>query len=202
MFMKTGKANFLNGLTTINMKEVKKKGLLEDKEETDEVNACSIEIDVDIDGKNEKWLLMFKNETHNHPTEMEPFGGASTCLGGAIRDPLSGRAYVYQAMRITGAKDPRQKYEDTLPGKLPQRKITKLAKEGYSSYGYEIGAATGYLREIYDEGYVAKRMELGCLSGSCPKGSSIEGQGRAWRFGYFSRWENRKGWLRWCSRFI
>ncbi|NLY85539.1 MAG: phosphoribosylformylglycinamidine synthase [Tissierellia bacterium] len=166
----------LMDLATINMKEVKKKGLLEDKEETDEVNACSIEIDVDIDGKNEKWLLMFKNETHNHPTEMEPFGGASTCLGGAIRDPLSGRAYVYQAMRITGAKDPRQKYEDTLPGKLPQRKITKLAKEGYSSYGYEIGAATGYLREIYDEGYVAKRMELGALVAAAPKEAVYRGK--------------------------
>ena len=166
----------LMDLATINMKEIRKKGLLDDKEETDEVNACSVEIDVDIDGKNEKWLLMFKNETHNHPTEMEPFGGASTCLGGAIRDPLSGRAYVHQAMRITGAKDPRQKYEDTLPGKLPQRKITKLAKEGYSSYGYEIGAATGYVREIYDEGYVAKRMELGALVAAAPREAVYRGK--------------------------
>lgn len=166
----------LMDLATINMKETKKKGLLDDKEETDEVNACSIEIDVDIDGKNEKWLLMFKNETHNHPTEMEPFGGASTCLGGAIRDPLSGRAYVYQAMRITGAADPRQKYEDTLPGKLPQRKITQTAKAGYSSYGYQIGAATGYVKEIYDKGYMAKRMELGALVAAAPKNAVFRGE--------------------------
>ena len=166
----------LMDLATINMKETKKKGLLDDKEETDEVNACSVEIDVDIDGTNEKWLLMFKNETHNHPTEMEPFGGASTCLGGAIRDPLSGRAYVYQAMRITGSGDPRQKYEDTLSGKLPQRKITKTAKAGYSSYGYEIGGATGYVREIYDAGYMAKRMELGALVAAAPKKAVYRGE--------------------------
>ncbi|MEW8973362.1 MAG: phosphoribosylformylglycinamidine synthase [Tissierellaceae bacterium] len=159
----------LMDLATINMKEIKKKGLLEDKEESDEVNAASIEIDVDVDGKIERWLLMFKNETHNHPTEMEPFGGAATCLGGAIRDPLSGRAFVYQAMRITGAADPRQKFEDTLPGKLPQRKITQTAMEGYSSYGNEIGAATGYVREIYDEGFLAKRMECGALVAAAPK---------------------------------
>lgn len=165
----------LMDLATINMKETKKKGLLEDKEESKEVNAASIEIDVDIDGKNERWLLMFKNETHNHPTEMEPFGGASTCLGGAIRDPLSGRAYVYQAMRITGAGDPRQKYEDTLPGKLPQRKITQTAKAGYSSYGYQIGAATGFVKEIYDFGYVAKRMELGALVAAAPKSAVYRG---------------------------
>lgn len=165
----------LMDLATINMKETKKKGLLNDKEETDEVNACSIEIDVDVNGKDEKWLLMFKNETHNHPTEMEPFGGASTCLGGAIRDPLSGRAYVYQAMRITGAADPRQKYEETLPGKLPQRKITQTAKAGYSSYGYQIGAATGYVKEIYDKGYMAKRMELGALVAAAPKEAVYRG---------------------------
>lgn len=167
----------LMDLATINMKEIKKKGLLGDKEETDEVNACSIEIDVDIDGKDEKWLLMFKNETHNHPTEMEPFGGAATCLGGAIRDPLSGRAYVYQAMRITGSADPRKEYEDTISGKLPQRKITKTAREGYSSYGNEIGAATGCIREIYHEGYMAKRMELGALVAAAPKDSVYRGQG-------------------------
>ncbi len=166
----------LMDLATINMKEIRKKGLLDDKEETDEINACSIEIDGDVDGENEKWLLMFKNETHNHPTEMEPFGGAATCLGGAIRDPLSGRSYVYQAMRITGSGDPRAKYEDTLPGKLPQRKITKIAKEGYSSYGYEIGAATGYVREIYDPGFVAKRMELGALVAAAPKEAVYRGQ--------------------------
>lgn len=165
----------LMDLATINAKETKKKGLLDDKEESDEVNAASIEIDVDVNGKNERWLLMFKNETHNHPTEMEPFGGASTCLGGAIRDPLSGRAYVYQAMRITGAADPRQKYEDTLPGRLPQRKITQTAKAGYSSYGYQIGAATGYVKEIYDKGYMAKRMELGALVAAAPKKAVYRG---------------------------
>ncbi len=163
------KAICLMDLATINMKEIKKKGLLEDKEESEEVNAASIEIDVDIDGKTEKWLLMFKNETHNHPTEMEPFGGAATCLGGAIRDPLSGRSFVYQAMRITGAADPRQAFEDTLPGKLPQRKITQTAMEGYSSYGNEIGAATGYVKEIYDEGFLAKRLECGALVAAAPK---------------------------------
>ena len=159
----------LMDLATINMKELSKKGLLDNKEESEEVNAASIEIDVDVDGKDEKWLLMFKNETHNHPTEMEPFGGAATCLGGAIRDPLSGRSFVYQAMRITGAADPRKKYEETLVGKLPQRKITQTAMEGYSSYGNEIGAATGYVREIYDEGFLAKRMECGALVAAAPK---------------------------------
>ncbi len=165
----------LMDLATINMKELSKKGLLDDKEDTDEVNAASIEIDVDIDGKIEKWLLMFKNETHNHPTEMEPFGGAATCLGGAIRDPLSGRSYVYQAMRITGAGDPRTSYENTLQGKIPQRKITKTAKAGYSSYGYEIGAATGFVKEIYDDGFLAKRMELGALVAAAPKASVYRG---------------------------
>lgn len=165
----------LMDLGTINSKEIAKKGLLDDKEVSEEVNAASIEIDVDIDGKNEKWLLMFKNETHNHPTEMEPFGGAATCLGGAIRDPLSGRAYVYQAMRITGSGDPRTKYEKTLAGKLPQRKITQTARDGYSSYGYEIGAATGYVKEIYDPGYLAKRMELGALVAAAPKEAVYRG---------------------------
>ena len=159
----------LMDLATINMKEIQKKGLLDDKEKSNEVNAASIEIDVDIDGKTEKWLLMFKNETHNHPTEMEPIGGASTCLGGAIRDPLSGRSFVYQGMRITGSADPRQKFEHTLPGKLAQRKITTQAMEGFSSYGNQIGAATGYVKEIYDEGYVAKRMECGALVAAAPK---------------------------------
>ena len=166
----------LMDLATINMKEISKKGLLEDKEESDEINAASIEIDVDVNGKTERWLLMFKNETHNHPTEMEPFGGASTCLGGAIRDPLSGRSYVYQAMRITGSADPRLSYEETLPGKNPQRKITKTARAGYSSYGYEIGAATGFVREIYDDGFVAKRMELGALVAAAPKSSVYRGK--------------------------
>jgi phosphoribosylformylglycinamidine synthase len=170
------RATSLMDLATINMKEIKKKGLLDDKEETDEVNAASIVIDVDVNGKNEKYLLMFKNETHNHPTEMEPFGGAATCLGGGIRDPLSGRAYVYQAMRITGAADPRQKFEDTLKGKLPQRKITQTAMEGYSSYGNQIGATSGYIKEFYDEGFVAKRMELGALVAAAPKDWVVRGK--------------------------
>lgn len=159
----------LMDMATINMKEISKKGLLDDKEDSKEVNAASIEIDVDVDGKNEKWLLMFKNETHNHPTEMEPFGGASTCLGGAIRDPLSGRSFVYQAMRITGSADPRENFEDTIEGKLSQRKITKTAMKGYSSYGNQIGAATGYVKEIYDDGFKAKRMECGALVAAAPK---------------------------------
>nr|WP_300003494.1 phosphoribosylformylglycinamidine synthase [Tissierella sp.] len=170
------KALSLMDLATINMKELKKKGLLEDKEETDEINAASIEIDVDVDGKNEKWLLMFKNETHNHPTEMEPFGGAATCLGGAIRDPLSGRAYVYQAMRITGAADPRSPFEETIKGKLAQRKITRTAMKGYSSYGNEIGASTGFIREIYDDGFLAKRMECGALVAAAPKRDVFRGK--------------------------
>ena len=169
----------LMDMATINMKEIKKKGLLKDKEETDEVNAASIEVDVDCNGKTEKWLLMFKNETHNHPTEIEPFGGAATCLGGAIRDPLSGRAYVYQAMRITGAADPRYKYEDTIPGKLPQRQITRTAMEGYSSYGYQIGSATGYVNEYYHEGFAAKRMELGALVAAVPKDWVLRGSPEA-----------------------
>lgn len=159
----------LMDLATINMKEIRKKGLLDDKEDTDEVNAASIEVEVDHNGKIEKWLLMFKNETHNHPTEIEPFGGAATCLGGGIRDPLSGRAYVYQAMRITGAADPRQSFEDTIQGKLPQRKITQKAMEGYSSYGNQIGSPSGYIQEFYHEGFLAKRMELGALVAAAPK---------------------------------
>ncbi|NLJ79334.1 MAG: phosphoribosylformylglycinamidine synthase, partial [Tissierellia bacterium] len=163
----------LMDLATINAKEIKKKGLLDDLEESEEINAASIEIDVDVDGRTERWLLMFKNETHNHPTEIEPFGGASTCLGGCIRDPLSGRSYVYHAMRITGASDPRQSFEDTLAGKLPQRKITQSAMEGYSSYGNQIGVPTGFVREIYHEGYVAKRMEVGALVAAAPRENVI-----------------------------
>jgi phosphoribosylformylglycinamidine synthase len=159
----------LMDMGTIMKKELKKKGLLDDLEESEEINACSVEIDVDVDGRNEKWLLMFKNETHNHPTEIEPFGGAATCLGGAIRDPLSGRSYVYQAMRITGSGDPRKSMDETLEGKLPQRKITLEAMRGYSSYGNQIGLPTGYVREIYDEGYVAKRMEVGAVVGASPR---------------------------------
>ncbi|HHT50907.1 MAG TPA: phosphoribosylformylglycinamidine synthase [Eubacteriaceae bacterium] len=159
----------LMDLATINMKETLKNGSLDNKEASKEINAASIEVDVDVNGKNEKWLLMFKNETHNHPTEMEPFGGAGTCLGGAIRDPLSGRAFVYQAMRITGAGDPTQDFEKTLTGKLPQRKITRGAMEGYSDYGNQIGVAAGYINEFYHPGFIAKRMELGALVAAAPK---------------------------------
>ncbi len=136
---------------------------------SEEINACSIVVPIDVDGVEEEWLLQFKNETHNHPTEVEPFGGASTCVGGAIRDPLSGRSYVFQAMRITGAANPLEKIEDTLPGKLPQRKISKEAANGYSSYGNQIGLATTFVKEIYDEGYKAKRMEVGFVAGAVKK---------------------------------
>ncbi len=159
----------LMDIALMGMKELKKRGLLKDLDESEEINACSIVTSVDVDGKKEEWLVMFKNETHNHPTEIEPFGGAATCLGGAIRDPLSGRSYVYQAMRITGAGDPRVKVEDTLPGKLPQRKITTGAAAGYSSYGNQIGLATGQVAEIYDEGFLAKRMEIGAVIGAVPR---------------------------------
>lgn len=158
----------LMDLAVIGTKYLKKKGKLDDLDESDEINACSIKVKADIDGKLEDWLVMFKNETHNHPTEIEPFGGAATCLGGAIRDPLSGRVYVYQAMRVTGSGDPRTKLEDTLPGKLPQRIITKGAAKGYSSYGNQIGLSTGQVAEIYDEGYMAKRMEVGAVIGAAP----------------------------------
>ena len=153
----------LMDIATIGMKEIARRGKLDDLDESEEINACSIKIDVDVDGVIEPWILMFKNETHNHPTEIEPFGGAATCLGGAIRDPLSGRSYVYQAMRVTGSADPRTKIEDTLPGKLPQRKITTQAAAGYSSYGNQIGLSTGKVSEIYHPGYVAKRMEVGAV---------------------------------------
>ncbi len=159
----------LMDIATIGMKTLRKKGLLDDLDESEEINACSIVVNVDVDGENQEWLVMFKNETHNHPTEIEPFGGAATCLGGAIRDPLSGRSYVYQAMRVTGSGDPRTTVEDTLSGKLPQRKITLGAAEGYSSYGNQIGLATGHVAEIYDEGYVAKRMEIGAVIGAAPR---------------------------------
>ncbi|MCL2564432.1 MAG: phosphoribosylformylglycinamidine synthase [Defluviitaleaceae bacterium] len=158
----------LMDIAQMGMRYLKKTGVLKNLDESEEVNACSVKIKADINGKEEEWLLMFKNETHNHPTEIEPFGGASTCLGGAIRDPLSGRAYVYQAMRITGSGDPRTPLEETLRGKLPQRKITQEAARGYSSYGNQVGVASGLIHEIYDEGYVAKRMELGALVGAVP----------------------------------
>ena len=151
------------------MKELRAAGKLEDMEVSDEINACSIVVPVTIDGVTEEWLVSFKNETHNHPTEIEPFGGAATCLGGAIRDPLSGRSYVYQAMRVTGAADPTVSLKDTLKGKLPQRKIVKVAAAGYSSYGNQIGLATGHVNEVYHPNYVAKRMEIGAVMGAAPR---------------------------------
>ena len=154
----------LMDLGTIGAKIVKPKNL----DVSEEINACSIKITAKIDGRDEDWLVMFKNETHNHPTEIEPFGGAATCLGGAIRDPLSGRSYVYQAMRVTGAANPNKKFAETLPGKLPQKKITRGAAQGYSSYGNQIGLATGQVHEIYHEGYLAKRMEIGAVIAAAP----------------------------------
>ena len=159
----------LMNLALIAMKELKKEGRLNDLEESDEINACSIVVNADVDGVNQEWLVMFKNETHNHPTEIEPFGGAATCLGGAIRDPLSGRAYVYHALRVTGSGDPRVKIADTIPGKLAQRKITTGAAAGFSSYGNQIGLATGQVAEVYDEGFVAKRLEIGAVVGAAPR---------------------------------
>ncbi len=163
----------LMDIATIAMKEMRKQGLLNDLEVSDEINACSVVVDVDVDGKTEEWLLMFKNETHNHPTEIEPFGGAATCLGGAIRDPLSGRSYVFGAMRVTGSADPRTTIEATIPGKLPQRKITTGAATGYSSYGNQIGLATGQVAEIYHPNYVAKSMEIGAVLGAAPRENVI-----------------------------
>lgn len=156
----------LMDLAVIGMKTLKKKGILDNLDESEEINACSIVVNVDVDGQDEEWLIMFKNETHNHPTEIEPFGGAATCLGGAIRDPLSGRSYVYQAMRVTGSGDPRKTIDQTLQGKLSQRKITTGAALGYSSYGNQIGLATGIVNEVYDDGYIAKRMEIGAVVGA------------------------------------
>lgn len=165
----------LMDIGTIGAKVLKKRGLIPDLDESDEINACSIEVPVEINGKTEQWLVQFKNETHNHPTEIEPFGGAATCLGGAIRDPLSGRAYVYQAMRVTGAADPRLPVADTMENKLPQRKITTGAASGYSSYGNQIGLATGQVTEIYDYGYTAKRMEIGAVVGASPRKNVVRG---------------------------
>ena len=159
----------LMDMALIGMKLLKKRGHIPDLDLSDEINACSIEVPVTVDGEAQRWLVQFKNETHNHPTEIEPFGGAATCLGGAIRDPLSGRAYVYQAMRVTGSGDPRVPFEQTLKGKLPTRKITTGAAAGYSSYGNQIGLATGQVTELYDPGYVAKRMEIGAVIGASPK---------------------------------
>ena len=159
----------LMDIGTIAAKYLRANGKLDDLVITDEINACTIEIEVDVEGEKQDWYLLFKNETHNHPTEIEPFGGASTCVGGAIRDPLSGRAFVYQAMRVTGAANPLERIEDTLEGKLPQKKITKSAAKGYSSYGNQIGLATSQVAEIYDPGYKAKRMEVGYVAGAVPK---------------------------------
>ncbi|MGA2142026.1 MAG: AIR synthase-related protein, partial [Brevinematales bacterium] len=170
-FLKSGKNGKSAGislmdLATTAMKELKARGLIPDLDESDEINACSIVVPVEHEGLTEDWLVMFKNETHNHPTEIEPFGGAATCIGGAIRDPLSGRSYVYQAMRVTGSGDPRENASYAMPGKLPQRKITVEAAHGFSSYGNQIGLATGLVSEIYHEGYKAKRMEVGALVGA------------------------------------
>ena len=165
----------LMDMAVIGAKLMRKQGKLDDLDVSEEINACSIEVPVEIDGKTEQWLVQFKNETHNHPTEIEPFGGAATCLGGAIRDPLSGRAYVYQAMRVTGSGDPRTPFEDTLIGKLPSRMITTTAAAGYSSYGNQIGLATGQVTELYDEGYMAKRMEIGAVIGASPKENVMRG---------------------------
>ena len=163
----------LMDLALMAMRKLKKEGKLNDQEESDEINACSIVVPVVVDGKEEEWLVNFKNETHNHPTEIEPFGGAATCLGGAIRDPLSGRTYVYQAMRVTGAADPTVSVKDTMKGKLPQKKLVSEAAHGYSSYGNQIGLATGAVKEIYHPNYVAKRMEIGAVLGAAPRRAVI-----------------------------
>ena len=170
---RTNKSITLMDIATIAAKKLKKDGILKDLDESEEINACSVQIKVDVDGDLQDWLLMFKNETHNHPTEIEPFGGAATCLGGAIRDPLSGRSYVYQAMRVTGAANPLVPVEDTIHGKLPQRKITVGAANGYSSYGNQIGLATGHVSEVYHPGYVAKRLEIGAVIAAAPKDNVI-----------------------------
>ncbi|MBQ7596726.1 MAG: phosphoribosylformylglycinamidine synthase, partial [Clostridia bacterium] len=158
----------LMDIGTLAAKYLKKTGKLEKLDESEEINACTVKIEIEADGKKEPWLLLFKNETHNHPTEIEPFGGAATCIGGAIRDPLSGRSYVYGAMRITGAADPLKHVKETLPGKLPQRKIVTTAAAGYSSYGNQIGLATGIVDEIYHDGYAAKHMEIGAVIAAAP----------------------------------
>ncbi len=158
----------LMDIATIGTKTLKKRGLTPELDESEEINACSIHVDAQVDGENQDWLLMFKNETHNHPTEIEPFGGAATCIGGCIRDPLSGRAYVHQAMRVTGGGDPRKALSETLPGKLPQRKIAQTAAAGYSSYGNQIGLATGHVAEMYHDNYVAKRLECGAVVAAAP----------------------------------
>ena len=158
----------LMDMGTIGAKWLKKQGILTNLDESEEINACTVKVTVDVDGEDQDWLFLFKNETHNHPTEIEPFGGAATCVGGAIRDPLSGRSYVYQAMRVTGAADPTVPVSETIAGKLPQRKIVTTAAAGYSSYGNQIGLATGQVSELYHPGYMAKRMEVGAVVGATP----------------------------------
>ena len=166
----------LMDIATIGTKALKKRGLLPELDESEEINACSIHVPAEIDGKTEDWLLMFKNETHNHPTEIEPFGGAATCIGGCIRDPLSGRAYVHQAMRVTGGADPRRPLSETLPGKLPQRRLAQTAAAGYSSYGNQIGLATGHVAEVYHDGYAAKRLECGAVVAAAPAANVVRSQ--------------------------
>ena len=161
----------LMDIATIGAKTLKKRGMLPELDESEEINACSIHVTATVNGEKQDWLLMFKNETHNHPTEIEPFGGAATCIGGCIRDPLSGRAYVHQAMRVTGAGDPRKSLGETLPGKLPQRKLCQTAAAGYSSYGNQIGLATGHVAELYHDGYIAKRLECGAVVAAAPAGN-------------------------------
>ena len=165
---RTKKPRCMMDLATIGAKELKKQGILKNLDESEEINACTVKIKCDVNGKDEDWLFLFKNETHNHPTEIEPFGGAATCIGGCIRDPLSGRAYVHQAMRVTGAGDPRASLDQTLSGKLPQRKLCQTAAAGYSSYGNQIGLATGHVAELYHEGYIAKRLECGAVVAAAP----------------------------------
>ena len=166
----------LMDIATIGAKTLKKRGLLPELDESEEINACSIRVPITVDGETQDWLLMFKNETHNHPTEIEPFGGAATCIGGCIRDPLSGRAFVHQAMRVTGGGDPRKTLAETLPGKLPQRKLAQTAAAGYSSYGNQIGLATGHVAEVYHEGYVAKRLECGAVVAAAPAENVVREQ--------------------------
>lgn len=179
VYGETDRDETLMDIAVITMKEMRKKGLLEDLDVSDEINACSINVNIETNNGIEEYLVMFKNETHNHPTEIEPFGGAATCLGGAIRDPLSGRTYVYQAMRVTGAADPTVNIEETLKGKLPQRTITLGAAHGYSSYGNQIGLATGQVSEIYHPNYVAKRMEVGAVIAAAPKENVVREEPKA-----------------------
>ena len=192
----------LMDLATIVTKELNKKGLLENLDKSEEINACSIKADILVDGKPEEYLIMFKNETHNHPTEIEPFGGAATCLGGAIRDPLSGRVYVYQAMRVTGCGDPTVGIEQTLPNKLPQRKLTNEAARGYSSYGNQIGLATGQVTEIYHSRLCSKKNGTRSTNWSCSQEKCCKTKARTRRYSYFTWRKNRKRWLWRSNRFF